>query len=187
VLGQPQWTATNAVRSDGRISFPEHGEIMCAGFTPEGLRAKLENDFQATLKLTEPKVYVAVSQFDSKSVTVVGEVIRPGRFPYRGRMTVVDLYGLAVGTTTRSWRNKALLFREIDGGTRMYQVHLKDFFEKGDFATNFYIQPGDVLYVPKNNFAEVGDGIRTALDPIAALFDTVSFGNSLVTNFVAVP
>lgn len=184
VLGEVGFETTNRVRPDGKMSFPGHGEFMAAGKTPEQLRTELTEGFKSTLELKSPKVYVAVNSFDSKAVTVLGEVIRPGRFPYNGQMRVADILGLTLGPTIYGSKNRALLFREVDGATKIYHVHLKDFFSKGDFSTNFYLRPGDIIYVPTNAFRVVGNQIRIWLDPLAALFNTVGFGSTVVSYYI---
>jgi len=185
VLGEEGLETTNHVRPDGKMTFPGHGDVMVAGKTTEQVRADLEEKFRASLGLKNPKVYVAVNSFDSKAVTILGEVGFSGRFPYTGQMRVADLIGLAHGQTIYASSNRALLFREIDGATKVYHVEIKKFFNAGDFSTNFFLRPGDILYVPTNGFRVVGNQIRIWLDPFAALFDTVGFGSSTVSYFVA--
>jgi len=184
VLGETGFETTNRVRPDGKMSFPGHGDFMAAGKTPEKLREELTEAFKSTLELKNPKVYVAVNSFDSKAVTVLGEVIRPGRFPYGGQMRVADVLGLSLGPTIYGSKNRALLFREVDGATKIYHVELRNFFAKGDFSTNFYLRPGDIIYVPTNAFRVVGNQIRILLDPIAALFNTVGFGSTVVSYYI---
>jgi len=185
VLGEEGLETTNKVRPDGKMTFPGHGDIVVTGKTTEQVRGELEEAFKASLGLKNPKVYVAVNSFESKAVTVLGEVAIPGRFPYTGQMRVADLVGLAHGMTIYASSNRALLFREVDAATKMYHVELKDFFSEGDFSTNFFLRPGDILYVPTNGFRVVGNTIRTVLDPVAAMFDTVGLGNSVVSYYVA--
>jgi polysaccharide export outer membrane protein len=127
---------------------------------------------------------VAVNSFESKAVTILGEVARPGRFPYNGQMRVADVIGLALGTNIYSASNRALLFRDVDNATKIYRIELGKFFSDGDFSTNFYLRPGDVIYVPTNSFRVVGNRIRIMLDPFAALFDTVGLGSSVVSYYV---
>ncbi|MFI5403157.1 MAG: polysaccharide biosynthesis/export family protein [Planctomycetota bacterium] len=185
VLGEEGLETTNKVRPDGKMTFPGHGDIVVAGKTTEAVRTDLEESFKASLGLKNPKVYVSVNSFDSKAVTALGEVNHQGRFPYTGQMRVADLIGLCFGTTIYASSDRALLFREVDGATKMYHVELKKFFYEGDFSTNFFLRPGDILYVPTNGFRVVGNQIRTVLDPLAALFDTVGLGNSVVSYYVA--
>ncbi|HEX5136703.1 MAG TPA: polysaccharide biosynthesis/export family protein [Planctomycetota bacterium] len=185
VLGEEGLETTNRVRPDGKMTFPGHGDIVVTGKTTEQVKSELEESFRASLGLKNPRVYVAVNSFDSKAVTVLGEVAVSGRFPYTGQMRVADLMGLARGQTIYASSNRALLFREVDGATKIYHVELKKFFSEGDFSTNFFLRPGDILYVPTNGFRVVGNQIRTWLDPFAAMFDTVGLGNSTVSYFVA--
>jgi polysaccharide export outer membrane protein len=184
VLGEEGLETTNAVRPDGKMTFPGHGDIVVSGKTTEQVRADLEEGFKASLGLKNPKVYVAVNSFESKAVTALGEVNRQGRFPYSGQMRVADLIGLCFGTTIYASSDRALLFREVDGATKMYHVEMKKFFSEGDFSTNFFLRPGDILYVPTNGFRVVGNQIRILLDPLAAMFDTVGLGNSVVSYYV---
>lgn len=185
VLGEEGLETTNKVRPDGKMTFPGHGDILVANKTTEQVRADLEEKFRASLGLKNPKVYVAVNSFDSKAVTALGEVNHQGRFPYTGQMRVADLIGLCFGTTIYASSNRALLFREVDGATKMYHVEMKKFFDEGDFSTNFFLRPGDILYVPTNGFHVVGNQIRIILDPFKAMFETVGFGNSVVSYYVA--
>jgi|GEM_PF-1070291 len=191
VLGQEDVTESlvqDIVRPDGKVSFPVHGDITAAGKTTAELRTELQEAFKKTLNMKKPRVYVAVNSFDSKSVTVLGEVIRPGRFPYHGQMRVADLLGLAIGPKdTFAAPNRALLFREVEGATKVYHVHLKDFFNKANFDTNFYIRPGDVVYVPKNGWAKVYNGVRKVFLPFSAIFDSIGLGGRSVSYFAPVP
>jgi polysaccharide export outer membrane protein len=183
VLGEEGLETTNKVRPDGKITFPGHGDIVVAGKTSEQVRTELEQSFRASLSLKNPRIHVAVNSFESKAVTCLGEVNVAGRFPYTGQMRVADLIGLAHGVTIYASRNRSLLFREVDGTTKMYHVEIKKFFHEGDFSTNFFLRPGDILYVPTNGFRVVGNQIRIWMDPLAALFDTVGLGDSVVTYY----
>jgi len=185
VLGEDQPVVTHTVRPDGQVSFPNHGDILVKGKTPEALRAELEQDFKQTLGLRNPKVYVAVNAFTSKSVTVLGQVLRPGRYPYTGQMRVADLLGRAIGVPPVTGApNRALLFREVEGKTKVYKVRLKDFFHEADFRTNFYVRPGDILWVPMNGFAVVATQIEKVLLPVAAFVQGIGLGRQVTTVFI---
>ncbi len=179
---------TATIRPDGKVSFPKHGDILAAGKTTEQLAAELETAFKETLGLREPRVYVAANRFDSKNVTILGEVRRPGRYAYTGQMRVADVLGLAIDADAiRSAPNQTLLFREIDGKTKVYHVNLKDFFAKNRFETNFYVRPGDVIYVPRNGYAKVADSVQRFLQPISAIFAGIGLGTRTVSLFAPAP
>ena len=185
VLGHEELQIETAVRPDGKVSFPGHGDIDVQGKTVEQVRGELKVSFKETLGLRNPQLYVTANGFNSQFVMVLGEVTFPGRFPYTGQTRVVDLLGRAIDwNQVRAAPNKALLFREIEGATKVYHVHIKDFWDKADFTTNFYVRPGDVLYVPKNGFAQASDEIEKVLLPVRALVNGIGLGNSTARIFV---
>ena len=185
VLGQEELQISSRVRPDGKVSFPGHGDIEVMDKTVEQVRTELVEDFKNSLGLRNPKLYVSADGFNSQFVMVLGEVSLPGRFPYTGQMRVVDLLGRAINwNQIRSAPNKALLFRDIEGSTKVYHVHLKDFWDRADFTTNFYVRPGDVLYVPKNGWAQMADEVEKVMLPVRALVNGIGIGNSTASIFI---
>lgn len=185
ILGVEGPTVREIVRPDGKITFPNYGDVQAEGKTTDALRAELEEAFkEPPLGLKKPKVYVAVHSFTSKQVTVLGEVVRPGRFPYTGPMRVTDVLGLTVGLQDLTAAREALLFREVEGKTKIYQINIRDFLKKGDFTTNFYVRPGDIVYVPRSGLAKVALSIEKLLLPMRAIVNGVGLGNSTVSVFV---
>lgn len=183
VLGDEAYRVEDTVRPDGKISFPGHGDIMLRGKTVPQVKTDLTAEFQTTLGLKSPNIYVAVNSFASKSVTVLGEVEIPGTFPFTGQMRVADLLGRVRGIRITAGPNRSLLFREVEGNVKIYHVHLRDFLRKGDFSTNFYLQPGDILYIPKNSISVVAEKITLAVSPLTALLSFLNLGGSTVTYF----
>ena len=186
VLSQPEFVvAGKTVRPDGKLSFPTHGDIEVVGKTPQELRAFLEKEFVETLGLRNPKVFVSVDGYASKSVTILGEVRVPGRMPYVGQMRVVDVLARAIGwDPITAASTQVLIFRDIGGDVKMYHVNLHDFFERGDFTTNFYLRPGDVIWVPPTGWEKVARAIRRVLSPITALANAIGIGVSTTAYFV---
>ena len=186
ILEHDEFTVTTTVRPDGKISFPRHGEIVVSGKTTPQLRKELSRAFKKTLGFKDqPRVFVSANSYSSKSVTVLGAVQRPGAFPYTGQMRVADLLGLAFGVDEAlANMDRTILFREIDGATKIYSVNVRRFWHEGDFTTNFFLRPGDILYVPLNGFAKAAEVIRTVLLPVSALFDAVGLGAQTTNYFV---
>ncbi|MGH7162829.1 MAG: polysaccharide biosynthesis/export family protein [Planctomycetota bacterium] len=184
VLGELTYQVSEFVRPDGKISFPGHGDVEVKGKTVPQIRAELEKELPVTLGLKSPTVYVAVNSFASKTVTVLGEVGQQGLFPYTGQMRVSDLLGRTRGVLITSAPNRTLLFREVEGNLRIYNVRLKDFLHKGDFSTNFYVQPGDIVFVPKNGFSKVAEKITIAVSPLGAALSFVTLGGQTTQVFV---
>ena len=177
------------VRPDGKISFPRHGDIEVAGKTVEKLRAELESSFHASLNLAKkPRVYIGVNQFLSKAVTIFGEINRPGRYAYTGQMRVADLLGRAIGIRdVTAAHDQTLLFRDVGGKTKIYKIHLKAFGYEGDFTTNYFLRPGDIVYVPRNGWAKAALAVERVLLPVNAVFQTLGLGSTTTALFLGAP
>ncbi len=185
VLGQDMSIESQSVRPDGAVSFPRHGDIMVIGKTPQGLRLELEKEFVDSLGFVNPKVFVSIESFASKSVTIMGEIRVPGRFPYTGQMRVIDLLGRTIGwDPITAATQKVLLFRDVDGEVKIYHVNIDHMFKNGDFTTNFYLRPGDIVWVPPTNWEKVARSIRRVLSPITALANAVGIGVTTTSYFV---
>jgi polysaccharide export outer membrane protein len=178
---------TQPVRPDGKVSFPGHGDVQVSGKTAAQLRSNLEAEFakSTSLGLRNPRIHVSVNAFRSQQVTVLGEVARAGRFPYTGEMRVTDLLGMTGSLNDLTAApNRVLLFREVEGKTKAYKVRMKDFTSKGDFTTNFYVRPGDILYVPRSGYAKFALWIERILLPVRAITNGIGIGNEATTILV---
>ncbi len=131
------------VRPDGKISLPLLNDVQAAGLTALELREAL------TQKLVEfipsPEVSVIVLEVRSLKVSVIGEVMRPGRFELKSYATVLDVLSMAGGFTQFASRSGIVVHRQ-DGAT-MKKIRFNYNKLSGD-QENFYLRNGDVIVVP---------------------------------------
>lgn len=94
-----EWAAFSGeftVEAGGLLSLPLIGEIEAAGRTTEEIAAVIGERLQRKAGLTQrPDASVEVSQF--RSIYVLGQVDKPGAYPYRPRLTVLQAVSLAGG------------------------------------------------------------------------------------------
>jgi polysaccharide export outer membrane protein/exopolysaccharide production protein ExoF len=94
-----EWTALNdqfTVAPDGMLSLPFAGQVKATGRTPAELASLIAQQFQAVMRLGRaPDVSLEVSQF--RPFYIVGRVERPGEFPYRPGLTVLQAVSIAGG------------------------------------------------------------------------------------------
>ena len=138
-------TGKYRVAPDGSIDFPLIGRVRVEGKTPsevaDALRSALADGY-----LKNPSVTVFVLQYNSKKVFVLGQVAKPGTYPYEDDMNVVQAITVASGFSDRADENGTIVTR-IEGGTeKRYQVPV-DKISKG-LAPNFTLKPGDIVFVP---------------------------------------
>ncbi|HEY6547362.1 MAG TPA: polysaccharide biosynthesis/export family protein, partial [Vicinamibacteria bacterium] len=90
VFGNEDLTRTPTVQPSGVIALPLLGEVPVGGLTVAEVQRKLTT-LLARDFLVNPQVEVKVKEYQSQSVSVVGEVNSPGRKPLRGRTRLIDV------------------------------------------------------------------------------------------------
>ena len=141
-------TLTRAVpvRPDGLISLPLLHDVQAAGLTPVALRDVLTKrlaDF-----MTDPEVSVIVSDVRSFKVSVIGEVLKPGRYELKSNTTILDLVAQAGGFTYFSKKSKVVVLRPNGPKTERIPFNYNKAIEPGGESQNFYLQPNDIVLVP---------------------------------------
>lgn len=154
VWQNPDLNVTVPVRPDGRISVPLVGDIEAGGRTPEEVAAEITGKLGTFVR--NPQVTVIVDQLRSHEylarVRVTGAVRTPISVPYRQGMTVLDAVLAAGGTNEFAAADRTELYRKEGESTRAYAVRLDRILQKGELATNYPVQPGDVITVPERSF-----------------------------------
>lgn len=155
VWRNPDLSVTVPVRPDGRISVPLVGDVQAGGRTPEQVGATIEEKLAAYVR--DPKVAVILTELNSHEflsrVRVTGAVRKPISIPYRQGMTVLDAVLEAGGVNEFANSNRTKLYRKRgNGAAQSYDVRLKSLLERGDLATNWPVEPGDVITVPERAF-----------------------------------
>ena len=134
VLDSEDITGNYTVGDNGTVSIPLIGELKAAGLS----RAELEQEIARKLAqgyITNPKVSVAILTY--RPFFVLGEVAKPGGYPYVSGMRVLNAVALAGGYTYRANENYAIVTRH--GEDRK--------------ATSMApIQPDDIIRVPERFF-----------------------------------
>lgn len=102
------------VDSSGNIAYPLIGRVHAEGRTSAELAAEIRRLLGARF-LQDPQVSVNITQSPSQTVTVGGEVNKPGVYDIPGDLTLVQAVSLAQGTNEFAKLDEVLVFRVIDG------------------------------------------------------------------------
>ncbi|MBU2945674.1 polysaccharide biosynthesis/export family protein [Zobellia uliginosa] len=135
------------IDKDGEIDFPVIGKVKIAGLSGEEVRVLLRNKLSDYLK--DPIINIRLRNF---SVSVLGEVNRPGTYPVDGeRITILEALGLASDMTIKGRRENVMVIRDFDG-TKVYTRI--DLTKKEALSSPvYYLTQNDVVYVEPNNSA----------------------------------
>ncbi|CAZ97922.1 Polysaccharide export protein [Zobellia galactanivorans] len=160
------------VDKEGEIDFPVIGKIKIAGLSGEEVRVLLRDRLSDYLK--DPIINIRLRNF---SISVLGEVNRPGTYPVDGeRITIMEALGLAGDLTIKGKRENVMVIRDFDG-TKVYTRI--DLTKKEALSSPvYYLTQNDIVYVEPNNSA-----IKSStLDNRASIY--VSVASLLITSTV---
>jgi polysaccharide export outer membrane protein len=106
--------------------------------------------------LRDPVIVVDAKDFEKPYFVVGGEVGKPGKFDWRGEVTVTQAVALAGGFLGTSKHSQVLLFRRVsDKWTEAKLVNVKQMINARNLREDPVLQPGDMLYVPKNTISKI--------------------------------
>ncbi len=140
-----QLTLDVVVRPDGKISFPLVQDVQAEGLTAAELADVLHQKLLAFVK--EPQVSVIVTQVNSPKVYVLGNVMRPGPYPLRSDMSVLQVLSLAGGFTQFASPRGIKLVRGLGAKQEVRKINYYNLID-GAGEGNYLLMPGDTIVVP---------------------------------------
>ena len=126
------------IDGSGYVRLPLIGQVRAGGFSAH----QLEGDVEAALEdgyLKSPRVNVEVTTY--RPFYIIGEVNKPGEYPYVNNMTVLNAVALAGGYTYRASESEVYVRRN---GSKDEAKEPADGTAK--------ILPGDIVRVPERLF-----------------------------------
>src|ERR1700730_12857257 len=139
VSGQPTLTGEYTLDGNGVLAFPLIGNVPADGSTTiqlqQAIAAKLEPDF-----LVNPNVSAEI--VTRRPFYVIGEVQKPGNYPYVTDMTAVNAIAMAGGFTRRAKKNDFYI-RRLDNAGKMVRIEAN---------AGTVLQAGDTLEVRERLF-----------------------------------
>jgi len=139
------------VSPKGTISFPLVGEVQVEGLSianaERKLTALLEKDY-----LVYPQVHIRIKEFHTLTISILGEVNRPG--PYKlgqeGETTLLESIAMAGGFTNIANVKKIKIIRMEGSEKKTYQVNGEDVL-KGK-RKDVPLKPNDLIVVEQSWF-----------------------------------
>jgi protein involved in polysaccharide export with SLBB domain len=150
VYGEKDLSDTFRVASDGTIDYPLLGTVQVDGLTPSQVVKVIETGLREGEFLKTPHVSILVKEYQSKKISVFGQVKKPGTFPYQDGMSVVEAISLAGGFTSMARKNNTTVIRTINGEKKRFKVPVQE-IGQGETA-NFTLRTGDIIFVPERIF-----------------------------------
>jgi protein involved in polysaccharide export with SLBB domain len=138
VYGENSLSGEYQIDRSGFASMPLAGAVKAEGLTQHELEEALEQRFKSGY-LKDPKVTVSIIEF--RPFYILGEVEKPGSYPYSTGLNVMSAIATAGGTTYRANQSSVLIQHPGENELRSY-----------DTTRPIPILPGDIIQIPRRYF-----------------------------------
>jgi len=177
----PELDITQMVRPDGKIALQLIGELEVQGKTPAELRKELLRLYGPHLK--NPEVAVIVRSLLNRRVYVGGQVVTPGVIEMPAETDVLEAIMQAGGFILPEAKvENIIVIRHRDNQRYAYSVNLAPAL-KGDGSQPFYLQPQDIVYVPRTKITMVNQWVDQHINkliPDTGFFFRRTYGRTTV-------
>jgi polysaccharide export outer membrane protein len=133
-FGEQTLTGQFSVEDSGNIAIPLLGPIRVAGLTTHQVADAITSQLRDRNLIRNPSVSVEILSY--RPVFVIGEVNKPGEYPFRPGMTMLTVVAMAGGFTYRAVEDTASVVRGLNGKPT-----------EGRIGRDALLQPGDVVTV----------------------------------------
>jgi protein involved in polysaccharide export with SLBB domain len=151
IVGEKDIPREFQVASDGTADLPYVQNVEVAGLEPQEVSRVVRQLLIDKKVLTDPIVVVQVKEYNSRSVIVLGQVMKPGSFPITPGLTLLQVISLAGGLTPIANDDRVSLTRKVDAKATKTIVLSVDRITEGK-AQDVPLQAGDRIYVYERLF-----------------------------------
>ncbi len=145
---QPELNTVATVYGDGTVILPVVGSVKLVGMTPAQAAGLISKKF-STFNPRISQVTVRVTEFNSKSLFVMGEVTTPGRYGFETIPDLVAVLSEAGGPTEDAALSGILITRSHSASGKALTVDLEKIISEGKVASLPGLMPGDLIWVSR--------------------------------------
>jgi polysaccharide export outer membrane protein len=138
VYGEDSLSKEYPVGPNGKISLPLIGDVQAAGRTATDVATEVQQKL-ADGYLRNPNVSITITNF--RPFYIMGEVSKPGQYPYRDGLTVPAAVATAEGFTYRA--QKRYVYVKHEGEAQETKVEL---------TPGLVVRPGDTIRIAERYF-----------------------------------
>lgn len=159
---EPGLNSEVRVTENGMITLPVVGEIKASGLTTTRLSKDIV-DQMAFYQTPVSQATVVVTEFNSRSVVVSGQVVNPSSQNYEN---IPDLWRVIInagGPTDQADLSRITIIRKEGEKSKVIETDLSSIIKEGDLSSAPILRPGDLINVPASPF---GIGIQLGESPL---------------------
>ena len=150
IVGEKDLPREYQVASDGSVDLPYIHTVAVAGLEPQEIARLVRKLLIEKGILSDPSVVVQIKEYNSRKVTILGQVAKPGTFPFTPGLTLIQALSQAGGLTGIANLDKVNLTRRTDSGSRTVVISIGTIMEGR--SADIPLQSGDRIFVHERLF-----------------------------------
>lgn len=158
IYNTPEMDATLRVDANGKVSVPLVGPVSIAGDTLLQAQDAIAKALVDGEILKAPQVTLNVVQYAAGSVTVLGEVMTPGRIPLLAPRTLAEVLAEAGGETFSAGAEIDLQHTDAAGQVTEQHIHYSP-TQSSNPINQAIVHPGDTVIVHRAGVVYVLGGV----------------------------
>jgi protein involved in polysaccharide export with SLBB domain len=151
VLGEKDLPKEYRVQPDGTVDFPYVDRLTVGGLEPQQIEELIKHQLEDKKILVNPQVTLVVKQYNSKKVSVMGAVAKPGSLPWSEGMKLVDAISQSGGLTALANGDHVRITRNVGSGKTITSTVSIDDITDGKLG-DIPLQAGDTIKVDQRVF-----------------------------------
>ena len=151
VLGEKDLPKEYRVQPDGSVDFPYIDRVTVAGLEPQLIVDLLKKKLVEKKILQDPQITLVVKQYNSKKVSIIGQVTKPGSVSWTEGMKLVDALSQSGWFTGIADSNHVILIRQIGARKSVTAIVSVDAITDGT-QPDIPLQAGDTIKVESRVF-----------------------------------
>lgn len=150
IVGEKEIQDEYEITDDGTVDLPYVHRIKVDGLDTRQLADFIRDKFKEAKILTDANVIVRIREFNSRAISVLGEVRKPGKYKYVSGLTFVELITMTGGFNSIANKGQVQLIRTTDKGTQSVFLDADAIIEGS--SPDLPLQAGDRIYVTERIF-----------------------------------
>ena len=171
VFRNPELTLDIRVNADGTITYPLLGAVQVGGLSVSDAEARIAKGLKDGGFIQDPQVNIALVVSRASSVSILGQVNRPGIYPIEiANLRLSEALALAGGIATASGLpgvDKVIVKGTREGHPFLKEIDLSSIYLENKAEDDVIIVERDEIYVPFLLFYIYGEVQRPGSFPVA--------------------
>lgn len=151
IVGEKDLPQEFRVQPDGTIDFPYLDRLTVAGLEPQGIEELIKKDLIEKKILVSPQVTLVVKQYNSKKISIIGAVARPGSIAWSEGMKLIDAISQSGGLTPIADGDHVRITRTVGSNRTVTATVSVDDIADGKLS-DIPLQAGDTIKIDQRFF-----------------------------------